>query len=113
MQGWAGGKGLEMTMTFIEAQSVVADLAAASAEQLDAAWHSYARQISYHHADDSGKEWGTAGAMMPDARKIELEIRSRGLPRPTGEYLLSKGDRIDWETGEWSRGWDWKKAKAA
>lgn len=84
----------------------------ASDDELQAAWHAYAGRISYHHADDSGKEWGAARALMPRARQIESAIRSRGLPRPTGEYLMAMGDRIDWETGEWSQGWDWKKRQA-
>jgi hypothetical protein len=97
-------------MHFPEAKALPLDTA--TDEQLIAAWHSCASTISYHHADDSGKEWGLAKAIMPRAREIEQAIRQRGLERPTGEYLMSAGDRIDWETGEWSPGWDWKKRKA-
>lgn len=97
-------------MAFTLASSL--DLPAADDDVLIAAWHSYASQISYHHADDSGKEWGSAAALMPKAREIETLIRDRGLERPTGEYLMSAGDRIDWDTGLWSPGWDWKKRKA-
>lgn len=52
-------------------------------------------------------------ASFKDASEAYSAIRARGLERPTGEYLMSKGDRIDWETGDWSPGWDWKKREAA
>ena len=95
---------------FTEAAAL--NIEAATDEQLMGAWHAYARQISFHHADDSGREWGSARNLMPRARDIEGEIRRRGLPRPTGEYLMGDNDRIDWETGEWSRGWAHKKRAA-
>ena len=98
-------------MTFADAEEL--DLASAFNDELIAAWHAYAGQISYHHADDSGREWGRASALMPHARQVEVAIRERGLPRPTGQYLMSQNDRIDWETGEWSPGWSFKKERAA
>lgn len=82
-------------MTFLNAKAV--DIASASDADLQAAWHAYAGQISYHHADDSGGEWGLASGLMPRAREIETEIKRRGLPRPTGQYLMAGRDRIDWE----------------
>ena len=94
-------------MVFTEARSL--NIADASVADLDRAWRSYASQISFHHADDTGKEWGMATAMMRHAREIERALHDRGAPRPTGDYLLSEGDRIDWETGDWSLGWAWKK----
>jgi len=97
-------------MRFVEAIGVNPETA--SDADLLAAWHSYAGQISYHHADDTGKEWGSASALMPRARELETAIRARGLPRPEGSYLMTAGDRIDWETGAWSPGWDWKKREA-
>jgi hypothetical protein len=97
-------------MLFKDAEAL--DLDSASDADVTAAWHAYAGQISYHHADDSGKEWGLASVMKPGARAIERELRNRGLDRPTGQYLMDNNDRIDWETGEWSRGWHWKKLKA-
>ena len=97
-------------MLFAEALGV--NPALATDADLIAAWHAYASQISYHHADDSGREWGAASALMPRARQLEAVIRERGLERPTGEYLMAAGDRIDWDTGEWSPGWDWKKRQA-
>lgn len=83
-------------MRFIEARDL--DLATATDAQLVGAWHAYANQISYHHADDSGKEWGLARALYPSAKKIETMIAERGLPRPTGEYLMGSGARIEWPT---------------
>ncbi len=97
-------------MTYLEAKALPIDTATDA--KLVSAWHSCASQISFHHADDSGKEWGLATAIMPRAREIEQEIRKRGLERPTGEYLMSAGDRIDWDTGDWSPGWVWKKRQA-
>lgn len=94
-------------MLFVNALAL--NVANASDDDLQAAWHSYAGQISYHHADDSGKEWGSAAALMPRAREIESEIRRRGLERPTGQYLMSASDRIDWLTGGWEPGWAFKK----
>ena len=87
------------------------DIVTASDVDLARAWHAYASSISYHHADDSGKEWGMASKLAEQAREIEREIRARKEPRPEGQYLISKGERIDWETGKWSPGCDWKKAR--
>ena len=98
-------------MPFKRAASL--DIAAASDDEIVAAWHTSARQISHHHADDSGKEWGLAEAIMPRAREIEQAIRERGLDRPTGDYLMMENDRIDWDTGTWSPGWYYAKLKAA
>lgn len=85
------------------------DLPAADDEILIAAWHSYASQISYLEADDHGGDWKGVPPLAARAREIEKLIRDRGLERPTGVYLLSAGDRIDWETGDWSPGWQWKR----
>jgi hypothetical protein len=98
-------------MSFADAKALC--IQSASDADLARAWHSYASAISYHHADDSGREWGMASKLAEQAREIEREIRRRGEPRPEGQYLMSKGERIDWETGHWSPGWDWKKARAA
>lgn len=84
-----------MSITFLEA--VATNIADADDDRLQAAWHAYACQISYHHADDSGKEWRHATALMPRAREIETEIKRRGLPRPAGQYLMAGRDRIEWE----------------
>jgi len=94
-------------MPFIEARDL--NIADASTADLDRAWRSYASQISFHYADDSGKEWGMAVAMMPRAREIESALRAKGAPRPPADCLMSENDRIDWETGDWSLGWAWKK----
>lgn len=82
-------------MLFINALAL--NIADAGDDDLVAAWHAYACQISYHHADDSAKEWGQATALMPRAREIETEIKRRGLPRPTGNYLMAGRNRIEWE----------------
>ena len=89
------------------------DIVTASDVDLARAWHAFASSISYHRADDSGKEWGIASKQAEHAREIERELLRRGEPRPEGQYLLSKGERIDWKTGHWEPGWDWKKRKAA
>lgn len=82
-------------------------------DQLQAEFKRIANQISYHHADDSGREWGLATKLMPELRAVEVAIRDRGLPRPEGQYLLGRDDRINWETGEWSPGWSYKKGVVA
>lgn len=105
-----------MTITHTPMQFPAAaelDIASACAAELIGAWHAYACRISFHHADDSGGEWQLVWPLAARARLIEMEMRNCGLDRPTGQYLMTAGDRIDWETGEWSPGWDWKKAKAA
>jgi hypothetical protein len=96
----------------ISRQPAAFDIATASDDDLVQAWRAYADKISYHHADDSGKEWGLALAIMPRAREIETTIRQRGLGRPTGQYLMSADERIDWDTGDWSPGWTFKKLAA-
>ena len=98
-------------MSFQDARQI--DPTKASDSDLVAAWHAYASQISHHEADDYGNDWRNAAPLKPKARELEQAIRARGLERPGGTYLLSKGDRINWETGEWSPGWDWKKAATA
>lgn len=97
-------------MLYPVAKSLV--LETASDADLIAAWHSHASQISYHNADDHGGEWRLVPPIAECARKIEVAIRDRGLDRPTGVYLMTDNDRIDWETGEWSPGWTYKKALA-
>ena len=84
----------------------------ASDSELVAAWHSHASQISYLNADDYGGDWKLVPPIAARARQIECAIRDRGIERPTGRYLLTDNDRIDWETGEWSPGW-WNKKRAA
>lgn len=96
-------------MEFTDAEAL--DLTTASDDQLSDAWHVYAGRISFHHADDTGSEWGRAKALMPRARAIEVEMRNRGLARPAGDYLISFDDRIDWETGQWSAGWHYRKLR--
>ena len=100
-----------MTKMMFAAASAL-DPAKASDADLVAAWHAYALKISFHHADDSCGEWRLVPPLAAIARCIEKVIRDRGLDRPTGEYLMTDNDRIDWETGDWSPGWQWKKAKA-
>lgn len=88
------------------------DLPTADDDVLIAAWHSYAGQISYLNADDYGGDWKKVPPLAERAREIEKLIHGRGLERPTGEYLLSDGNRIDWETGDYSPGWYYAKLKA-
>jgi hypothetical protein len=63
---------------------------------LEALWHRTAGLISYHHADDSGKEWGQAKALFPLLLELERQIKSYGGKRPTGDYLISNRERIEW-----------------
>ena len=95
-------------MPFVEAKDI--DIATAAEDILVAAWHSHASYISYLEADDHGGDWKYAGPVRERARVIETEIHRRGLERPDGQYLMSKNDRIDWGTGQWSPGWNYKKA---
>lgn len=66
-------------------------------EILTLAWHKVAGQISYHHADDSGTEWGSATALKPLLIALETQIKQYGGERPDGQYLLGHGWRIEWE----------------
>ena len=97
-------------MSYPDARAL--DIPTASDADLIAAWHAHASQISYLEADDYGGDWKLVPPVAERARAIEVVIRSRGIERPTGTYLLSTGSRIEWETGDWSPGWDWKKAAA-
>jgi len=64
--------------------------------ELEALWHWTAGLISYHHSDDSGKEWGQATALFPLLMELERQIKSYGGKRPTGLYLISNRERIEW-----------------
>lgn len=67
-------------------------------QQVEALWHSTANLISYHHADDSGKEWGRAGALKSLLLELERQIKRLGGERPDGKnHLLGMGFRIEWE----------------
>ena len=67
-------------------------------EKVEGLWHDTASMISFHHADDSGKEWGHARAMKPLLLALETEIKRRGGKRPDGsKYLIAGNDRIEWE----------------
>lgn len=85
-------------------------IATASDDDLVAAWHSHASQISYLNADDHGGDWKHVPPIAARAREIEVAIRNRGIARPTGNYLMTDDDRIDWETGDWSPGWYYRSA---
>lgn len=65
-------------------------------QSLTAMWHETAGLISYHHADDSGKEWSHASDLRPLLLELERQIKARGGERPTGDYLLGFGFRIEW-----------------
>lgn len=89
------------------------EIATASDMDLIAAWHSHASYISHLNADDYGGDWKLVPAVAERARQIEVAARDRGLNRPSGNYLMSNNDRIDWETGEFSPGWYYKKLAIA
>lgn len=66
-------------------------------ERLEAMWAETAGIISYHHADDSCKEWGSATALKPLLLELERQIKAYRGGRPNGSnYLLGHGFRIDW-----------------
>lgn len=88
------------------------DIATATDADLVAAWHAHASHISYLNADDHGGDWKLVPPIADHARKLERAIYDRGIDRPTGNYLMTDGDRIDWETGEFSPGWYYKKLAA-
>jgi hypothetical protein len=98
-------------MSYVDAARL--DIATADDTQLVAAWHSHASQISYLNADDYGDDWKRVPPIAARAREIEIALRARGVERPTGNYLMVDNDRIDWETGEWSPGWYYKKLAAS
>lgn len=76
-------------LPFIAAQSLAADdLAKLTDEQLNMCWHSYASYISYLHADDYGDDWKKVPQHKPKFNELAAEIERRGLPKPTGSYLL-------------------------
>lgn len=65
-------------------------------QRFEELWHYTAGLISYHHADDSGKEWGRASALKPLLLELERQVLNYGGNRPTGEYLLGSDFRIQW-----------------
>lgn len=50
-------------------------------------YDAYASQISYHHADDSGREWGLVAQYRPGLDAAKAELDRRGIAVPKG-YLL-------------------------
>lgn len=65
--------------------------------KIEALWHDTASVISYHHADDSAKEWCFANDLMPLLIALEKQIKAFGGERPDGsKYLLGHGFRIEW-----------------
>lgn len=68
-------------------------------DRCEALWHDTAKIISYHHADDSAKEWSFARDLQPLILALEKQIKDFGGQRPNGSnYLLGHGFRIDWPT---------------
>lgn len=86
-------------LTVAEAEEVLKHVigGAPLVEILTLAWHKVAGQISYHHADDSGKEWGSAKGLKMLLLSLETQIKAYGGERPEGQYLLGPGWRIKWE----------------
>lgn len=67
-------------------------------EHLTTAWHETARQISYHHADDTAGEWHLADKLKPLLIELETQIKRLGGERPDGKnWLLGPGFRIQWD----------------
>jgi hypothetical protein len=77
-------------MLFVDAKTLVeAGLSNIPPEDLPKVWHAYASSISYHHADDSGKEWGIARRLSEHLACISAEFDQRGIERPSrAGYLL-------------------------
>ncbi|MEG8223509.1 hypothetical protein OSJ57_23330 [Sphingomonas sp. HH69] len=68
-------------------------------ERLEAMWAETASIISYHHADDSTREWGHATALRPLLLELERQIKRSHGGRPDGKnYLLGSDFRIEWPT---------------
>lgn len=79
----------EELLRFVDARSMAQrDLTELSDHQLQQCWHSYARQISYLHADDYGDDWKQVPALTPTFNALKAEIERRGLPAPKGNYLI-------------------------
>lgn len=85
-------------LTVAEAEQVMGEVIGSTPflEILELAWHKTASLISYHHADDSGKEWGKADALKPLLKELEKQIKAYGGEQPKGEYLLGADCRIAW-----------------
>ena len=83
-------------LTATQAKAMVEHMVAGAAflTDLETLWHSTASLISFHHADDSGKEWGRASALKPLLLELERQIKAYGGPRPAGDYLLGADFRI-------------------
>lgn len=96
-------------MKFSDAAAL--NITTATDSDLVAAWHGLAVHISYLNADDHGGDWKLVPPVAERARLLEVAIRDRGIDRPIGNYLMTDNDRINWETGEWSPGWYYKKLR--
>lgn len=73
----------------VQEQEQERGLDAFSGDELVRAWEIYAGQISYHHADDTGREWRKAQALGGGLFRIEEEMRARGMEMPSrADYLL-------------------------
>lgn len=85
-------------LTVAEAEQVMAEVIGTTPylEMLELAWHQTASLISFHHADDTGKEWGKANTLKPLLKELEAQIKAYGGERPSGQYLLGADFRIEW-----------------
>lgn len=78
----------EDRLLFKDAKVLADNISALSDHQLQQCWHSYAGYISYLNADDYGDDWKKVGALRPKFAELKAEIEKRGLPSPSGNYLL-------------------------
>ena len=75
-------------LTFVEAEKKARFADQLTDGELGQVWREFASKISYHHADDSGKEWGEARALKPALQALDLEHDRRGIARPSRSGFL-------------------------
>ena len=80
-------------MNVMEAQAI--DLPTATDEDLRGVWSTLAGWISREHVE-YGVQACASDNLVFCFQATEREMKRRGLPRPTGDYLLATGDRIEW-----------------
>ncbi len=70
-------------MPFAEAEKKARFADQLTEDELMDVWKAHASKISYHHADDSAKEWGEARALQPALNLLDEEHDRRGIARPS------------------------------
>ena len=80
-------------MNVMQAQTI--DLPTATDEDLRGAWNALAGRISSEHVEH-GLQACAADTHVFCFQATEREMKRRGLPRPSGNYVLTAHDRIAW-----------------